>query len=277
MQFLDRNTLPRFQERLDLSASELNDAEDILTTAINELAGRIYILANLVDEEERHKYAEETNCKLLTTIDAMQTFAVNLESRVEALENKEQQEIDALTNRLESFERRLNALDDAAARKQDLAVVLWRTAVALNKGDMNNDGRITLQDVILLLKEYQGGGGDDIGPEPMVYTASTCENYDDHPFRIGHNGTIRILNDNINDLKHRVTISIYGSVVDSYDNAIIDMPKGRSVQGILLPSSAYAGHAGQNALWITLETWADAGEGEWEYIGSTTNKFDLID
>ena len=28
MNFLDRNTLPRFQERLDLAASELNDMED---------------------------------------------------------------------------------------------------------------------------------------------------------------------------------------------------------------------------------------------------------
>ena len=58
MNFLDRNTLPRFQERLDLAASELNDMEDIYVQAINELAGRIYNIANLVSQEERSQYED---------------------------------------------------------------------------------------------------------------------------------------------------------------------------------------------------------------------------
>ena len=58
MNYLDRNTLPRFQERLDLAASELNDMEDIFTKAINELAGRAYIIAAMIPEEDRSQYCE---------------------------------------------------------------------------------------------------------------------------------------------------------------------------------------------------------------------------
>ena len=127
MNFLDRNTLPRFQERLDLAASELNDMEDIYVQAINELAGRIYNIANLVSQEERSQYAEETNYLILDTIKSLTNQIATLESRIEFLEGHYDSEIKEINTKYLDLEARLNALDDAAARKDDLNVLLWRS------------------------------------------------------------------------------------------------------------------------------------------------------
>lgn len=127
MNFLDRNTLPKFQERLDLAASELNDMEDIYCKAINELAGRIYILTNLIPAEERNKYAQENNYLLLDTITRIQTAISSLESKVKEIEEKRDKDISELNDKYLELERRFNALDDAAARQKDLNVVLYRT------------------------------------------------------------------------------------------------------------------------------------------------------
>lgn len=127
MNFLDRNTLPRFQERLDLAASELNDMEDIYVQAINELAGRIYNIANLVSQEERSQYAEETNYLILDTIQSLTNKIATLESRIESLEGYYDSEIEEINTKYLDLEARLNALDDAAARKDDLNVLLWRS------------------------------------------------------------------------------------------------------------------------------------------------------
>lgn len=127
MNFLDRNTLPRFQERLDLAASELNDMEDIYVQAINELAGRIYNIANLVSQEERSQYAEETNYLILDTIQSLTNQIATLESRIEFLEGHYDSEIEEINTKYLDLEARLNALDDAAARKEDLNVLLWRS------------------------------------------------------------------------------------------------------------------------------------------------------
>lgn len=127
MNFLDRNTLPRFQERLDLAASELNDMEDIYVQAINELAGRIYNIANLVSQEERSQYAEETNYLILDTIQSLTNQIATLESKIEFLEGHYDSEIEEINTKYLDLEARLNALDDAAARKEDLNVLLWRS------------------------------------------------------------------------------------------------------------------------------------------------------
>ena len=128
MNFLDRNTLPRFQERLDLAASELNDMEDIYVQAINELAGRIYNIANLVSQEERSQYAEETNYLILDTIQSLTNQIATLKSRIEFLEGHHDSEIEEINTKYLDLEARLNALDDAAARKEDLNVLLWRSS-----------------------------------------------------------------------------------------------------------------------------------------------------
>jgi uncharacterized protein YoxC len=127
MNFLDRNTLPKFQERLDLAASELNDMEEIIAKAINELAGRIYIITNLVPLEERDKYAQENSFLILNTMSNIQTALSTLEERFEALLTEKTNELEEINNKLKDLDSRLNALDDVAARKADLNVVLYRT------------------------------------------------------------------------------------------------------------------------------------------------------
>lgn len=127
MNFLDRNTLPKFQERLDLAASELNDMEEIICKAINELAGRLYIITNLVPLEERDKYAQENSFLILNTMSSIQTAMKTLEDKVIEMEQKKTTEVEEINSKLKDLEERLNALDDAAARKADLNVVLYRT------------------------------------------------------------------------------------------------------------------------------------------------------
>jgi hypothetical protein len=127
MNFLDRNTLPKFQERLDLAASELNDMEEIICKAINELAGRLYIITNLVPLEERDKYAQENSFLILNTMSSIQTAMKTLEDKVIEMEQKKTTEVEEINSKLKDLETRLNALDDAAARKADLNVVLYRT------------------------------------------------------------------------------------------------------------------------------------------------------
>lgn len=127
MNFLDRNTLPKFQERLDLAASELNDMEEIICKAINELAGRLYILTNMIPLEEREQYAQENSFLLLDTMTSIQSALTNLENKVIEIENKRTTDVEELNKKYTDLEARLNALDDAAARKADLNVVLYRT------------------------------------------------------------------------------------------------------------------------------------------------------
>lgn len=127
MNFLDRNTLPKFQERLDLAASELNDMEEIICKAINELAGRLYIVTNLIPLEEREQFSQENSFLLLDTIDNIQTALTQLDTRITEIQNKNDSDINDLNNKFLDLESRLNALDDIAARKADLNVVLYRT------------------------------------------------------------------------------------------------------------------------------------------------------
>lgn len=128
MNFLDRNTLPLYQERLDLAASELNDMEEIICEAINELAGRNYIVTNMImDPEERAKYATEPNYLILDTFAALQAKMNSLLEDFGTLKARCDEAIEHIDSTYEDLERRLNALDDAAARKEDLNALWYRT------------------------------------------------------------------------------------------------------------------------------------------------------
>ena len=127
MAYLERNTLPKFQERLDLAASELNDMEDIIVAAINELAGRLYIINNQVPAEERSQYAEEPNYKILDTLDSIIAKQQQLELNMQALQDSVTEFTEMSDEKYLELEARLNALDDAAARKQDLNALWYRT------------------------------------------------------------------------------------------------------------------------------------------------------
>ena len=127
MEFLQRNTLPLYQERLDLAASQLNEAEDILCKAINELAGRVYIINNMIPEEERSQYATDTSSLLLSTIANMQTAITSLGESIENIRASLEERMDTVEQGFSDLETRLNNLDDAAARKEDVNVILYRT------------------------------------------------------------------------------------------------------------------------------------------------------
>ena len=127
MNFLDRNTLPKFQERLDLAASELNDMEEIICKAINELAGRLYIVTNLIPLEDRDQYAQENSFLIIDTMNSLQATMKAVEDRVIEIQNKSNEDIKRIEDKYLELEKRFNALDDAAARQKDLNVVLYRT------------------------------------------------------------------------------------------------------------------------------------------------------
>ena len=137
MNYLDRNILPRYQERLDLASSELNDMEDIFTEAINELAGRIYIIANMIPLEEREQYAKELSYPILDKLTSLQKQINTINETITNI----QEDIAGIHDTMDDFERRLNALDDAAARKDDLNVLLYRISrreELINKEDVYN-------------------------------------------------------------------------------------------------------------------------------------------
>lgn len=127
MEFLQRNTLPLYQERLDLAASQLNEMEDIITKAINELAGRVYIVNNLVPEEDRGLYATDTSSLLLSTIKNMQDNITALQTQVNGILESVEERVSTIEHDYADLEARVNALDDAAARKEDVNVILYRT------------------------------------------------------------------------------------------------------------------------------------------------------
>lgn len=127
MEFLQRNTLPLYQERLDLAASQLNEMEDIITKAINELAGRVYIVNNLVPEEDRGLYATDTSSLLLSTIKNMQDNIAALQTQVNGILESVEERVSTIEHDYADLEARVNALDDAAARKEDVNVILYRT------------------------------------------------------------------------------------------------------------------------------------------------------
>lgn len=126
MEFLNRSRLPHFTPRLDLTAEELNQQADIITEAINELAGRLFIIKDMVSEENRGQYAEEPSYPILKEIlniwDDIEKAWQTLDKNKEECDNA----VNTLTTSFIDLEKRLNTLDDAAARKSDLADMIQR-------------------------------------------------------------------------------------------------------------------------------------------------------
>lgn len=170
MEYLNRSRLPVFTPRLDLTAEDLNAEAETLCAAINELAGRLFIIKDMIPADQRSQYAEEASYPILDEIQriwddiqrAWETIAQNkeeceahyqdtldriqeLDERLNALIQQVKQEVlnvinqvdakhDAGEARIENkfdtemtdLEKRFNALDDAAARKSDVATLLDR-------------------------------------------------------------------------------------------------------------------------------------------------------
>lgn len=170
MQYLSRSRLPVFTPRLDLTAEDLNAEAETLCAAINELAGRLFIIKDMIPAEERSQYAEEPNYPILDEIEriwediqrAWETIARNKEeceahyqdtleriqeldtrlnnliqairtellNAINAVDTKHDNEEARIENKFDTeytdLERRFNALDDAAARKTELAALMDR-------------------------------------------------------------------------------------------------------------------------------------------------------
>ena len=126
MEYLKRSRLPIFTPRLDLTAEDLNAQAETICAAINELAGRIHIIKDMIPYEERDKYAEELNYPILDELlkiweDIKKLWETVIQNKKECDEHYQE-----LLGDFEDLERRLNALDDAAARKEDLAALIER-------------------------------------------------------------------------------------------------------------------------------------------------------
>ena len=170
MEYLSRSRLPVFTPRLDLTAEDLNAQAETICAALNELAGRLFIIKDMIPEEERAQYAEESSYPILDEIQriwddiqkAWDTITKNkkeceehyqetmeriteLDQRLNKLIQEVKQELlntinavdkkhDDEEERIETkfdisfsdLEKRFNALDDAAARKADVATLFDR-------------------------------------------------------------------------------------------------------------------------------------------------------
>lgn len=126
MEFLNRNKLPAFVPRLDLTAEELNQQADVLVEAINELAGRIYIMKDRIQYDERGQYAEEKNYPILDEMDRLARELVRAFNEITTNHNYAKYNINDLFNKYTNLERRLNALDDRVALKTDLNALIER-------------------------------------------------------------------------------------------------------------------------------------------------------
>ena len=126
MEFLNRNKLPAFVPRLDLTAEELNQQADVLVAAINELAGRIYIMKDRIKYDERGQYAEEKNYPILDEMDRLAKELVRAFNEITTNHKYAMDNVIALTDKYKNLERRLNALDDRVALKTDLNALIER-------------------------------------------------------------------------------------------------------------------------------------------------------
>lgn len=126
MEFLNRNKLPAFVPRLDLTAEELNQQADVLVEAINELAGRIYIMKDRIKSSERSQFAEEVNYPILDEMDRLAKELVRAFNEITVNHEYTKNNVAVLLNKYTNLERRLNALDDRVALKTDLNALIER-------------------------------------------------------------------------------------------------------------------------------------------------------
>ena len=129
MEFLNRNKLPAFVPRLDLTAEELNQQADVLVEAINELAGRIYIMKDRVKYNERGQYAEEKNYPILDEMDRLAKELARAFNEINATHKYAVDNVSILTKRLRDLEDRLIAVADNAALKTELNALIDRVKV----------------------------------------------------------------------------------------------------------------------------------------------------
>lgn len=126
MEFLNRSRLPNFTPRADLTAEDLNHQADVLVAAINEIAGRVYIIKDRIAMENREQYSEELDYPILDELDRLARELTRAFNDITTNKRYTEENIRRIDNMYADLEKRLNALDDRAALKKDLAALIQR-------------------------------------------------------------------------------------------------------------------------------------------------------
>lgn len=126
MQYIAPGAIPDFVPRSDLTAEELTEMKNNLITAINELAGRIYIMKDRIPKGDRNKYSEISNFPILDEMDRLARELVKAFNAIDTNHDYAKLNINMLFNKYNNLERRLNALDDRVALKTDLNALIER-------------------------------------------------------------------------------------------------------------------------------------------------------
>ncbi len=126
MQYIAPGAIPDFVPRSDLTAEELTEMKNNLITAINELAGRIYIMKDRITKGDRNKYSEISNFPILDEMDRLARELVRAFNDIDTNHTYAKSNINMLFNKCTNLERRLNSLDDRVALKTDLNALIER-------------------------------------------------------------------------------------------------------------------------------------------------------
>ena len=126
MEFLNRSRLPNFTPRADLTAEDLNHQADVLVAAINEIAGRVYIIKDRIAMENREQYSEELDYPILDELDRLARELTRAFNDITTNRRFTEENIRRIDGMYADLEKRLNALDDRAALKKDLAALIQR-------------------------------------------------------------------------------------------------------------------------------------------------------
>ena len=133
MEYLSRSRLPIFTPRLDLTAEDLNAEAETICAAINELAGRLHIIKDMIPEDERIQFAEEASYPILDELNRIQQDLLDIwktiaEDREASIERDR-----VLQQNIDDLEDRINKLVEAV--KQELLQVISNLEKKLSDED----------------------------------------------------------------------------------------------------------------------------------------------
>ena len=127
MELIKQKELPTFQERLDVKAEDLIQLSEVFKVSINKIYNLLYVIKNNVEEENRPDYVgEDESFVILDVIKQINSEITSLQSAIAAIDTYNANTIATINASFSALETRINALDDACARKDDLAVLSAR-------------------------------------------------------------------------------------------------------------------------------------------------------
>lgn len=136
MQYLSRSRLPVFTPRLDLTAEDLNAQAETICAAINELAGRLFIIKDMIPKDERAQYAEEESYPILDEINRIWEDIQKAWETIEFNKAECDRKDDEIHERITELDERLNALI------RQIEQEIYNTITALENHVDEEDARI---------------------------------------------------------------------------------------------------------------------------------------